>query len=91
MNCLRFVIENNKLFLVNKKPLKFKIFIAGNLLFSSYLLLSGFNISLLNACILTNISAVFIYYSKSIYFKSYICNRKLEWLKKTDNIIVEFR
>lgn len=41
MNCLRFVIENNKLNLVNKKPLKYKIFIAGNLLFSSYLLLSG--------------------------------------------------
>lgn len=80
--------ENNKLNIVNKKLLKYKIFIAGNLIFSSYLLLKGFNVSLLNACALTNISAVFIYYGKSIYFKSYICNRKLEWLKKTANIDV---
>ena len=81
--------ENNKLNIVNKKLLKYKIFVVVNLLFSSYLLLKVFSISLLNACILTNICAIFIYYGKSIYFKSYICNKKLEWLKKISNIDVD--
>ncbi len=79
---------NKKIKIVNSKLFKYKVFLAINILFSIYLIINTMTLELLNSCILMNIASGFICYGKSIYFKSYICNRRLDWLKKTSQIDV---
>lgn len=74
--------DENKINIVNRKLFKYKVFVAINIIFSAYLIINIRTMGLLNLCILMNIAVIFIYYGKSIYFKSYICNRRLDWLKK---------
>lgn len=81
--------DENKINIVNKKVLKYKIFVVVNLLFSIYLIINKLSMELLNSCILMNISSVFICYGKLAYFKSYICNRQIEWLKNTSRIDID--
>lgn len=80
--------DENKLKVVNRKLLKYKIFIGITILFSIYLIIKSYNSQLIYNCLLLNITALFIFYGKMIYFKSYICNRKIEWLKKISAIDV---
>lgn len=81
--------DENKLKVVNRKLLKYKIFIGITILFSIYLIIKSYNSQIIYNCLLLNILVLFIFYGKMIYFKSYICNRKIEWLKKISAIDVD--
>lgn len=83
---LEVVEDENKIKVVNKKLLKYKLFVAITILFSIYLIIKSYNSQLIYSCILLNLTSLFIFYGKSIYYKSYICNRRIDWLKKISNI-----
>ena len=81
--------DENKLNVVNRKLLKYKIFMGITILFSIYIIVKSYNIQLIYNCLFLNIIVLFIFYGKQIYFKSYICNRKIEWLKKISAIDID--
>lgn len=96
--CLGVIIEGrdlevsedeNKIKVVNRKLLKYKIFMGITILFSIYLIIKSYNIQLIHSCLLLNIIVLFIFYGKLIYFKSYICNRRIDWLKKISAIDID--
>lgn len=86
---LEAVEDENKIKVVNRKLLKYKLFVAITILFSIYLIIKSYNSQLIYSCILLNLTSLFIFYGKSIYYKSYICNRRLDWMKKISNIDID--